>query len=93
MAGRTGRAGTGELSGVWCKRGPALADELTGEVVVPPGKKLEDLTHLADLCVDLLQQNNEQYSEVRLGGSQSSPHSDLTEHRPTARQTDRQPAK
>ncbi|KAF0293887.1 Calcium-dependent secretion activator 2 [Amphibalanus amphitrite] len=39
-------------------------DELTGEVVVPPSKKLEDLTHLADLCVDLLQQNNEQYSEA-----------------------------
>lgn len=43
-----------------------FTDELTGEVAVPPSKKLEDLTHLADLCVDLLQQNNEQYSEVRL---------------------------
>ncbi|XP_043234557.1 calcium-dependent secretion activator-like isoform X27 [Amphibalanus amphitrite] len=41
-----------------------IEDELTGEVVVPPSKKLEDLTHLADLCVDLLQQNNEQYSEA-----------------------------
>ncbi|XP_043234535.1 calcium-dependent secretion activator-like isoform X7 [Amphibalanus amphitrite] len=44
--------------------GSGVADELTGEVVVPPSKKLEDLTHLADLCVDLLQQNNEQYSEA-----------------------------
>ncbi|XP_037078601.1 LOW QUALITY PROTEIN: calcium-dependent secretion activator-like, partial [Pollicipes pollicipes] len=41
-----------------------IEDELTGEVTVPPSKKLEDLTHLADLCVDLLQQNNEQYSEA-----------------------------
>lgn len=29
-----------------------------------PGKKLEDLIHLAELCVDLLQQNNENYAEV-----------------------------
>ncbi|XP_015909587.2 calcium-dependent secretion activator isoform X8 [Parasteatoda tepidariorum] len=29
-----------------------------------PGKKLEDLIHLAELCVDLLQQNNENYAEA-----------------------------
>ncbi len=31
---------------------------------VPPMKKLEDLIHLAELCVDLLQQNEEHYAEV-----------------------------
>ena len=30
----------------------------------PPSKRLEDLIHLAELCVDLLQQNNEHYAEV-----------------------------
>lgn len=39
-------------------------DDLSGENVVPPSKKLEDLIHLADLCVDLLQQNEEHYAEV-----------------------------
>jgi len=29
-------------------------------------KKLEDLIHLAELCVDLLQQNEEHYAEVNL---------------------------
>lgn len=32
--------------------------------MVPPAKKLEDLIHLAELCVDLLQQNEEHYAEV-----------------------------
>lgn len=32
--------------------------------MVPPAKKLEDLIHLAELCVDLLQQNDEHYAEV-----------------------------
>ena len=31
---------------------------------MPPMKKLEDLIHLAELCVDLLQQNEENYAEV-----------------------------
>ncbi|XP_001604604.4 calcium-dependent secretion activator isoform X2 [Nasonia vitripennis] len=31
---------------------------------VPPSKKLEDLVHLATICVDLLQQNEEHYSEA-----------------------------
>ncbi|XP_070150920.1 calcium-dependent secretion activator isoform X2 [Polyergus mexicanus] len=41
-----------------------IEDDLSGEVCVPPSKKLEDLIHLAELCVDLLQQNEEHYSEV-----------------------------
>ena len=40
------------------------ADDLSGEGQVPPMKKLEDLIHLAELCVDLLQQNEEHYAEV-----------------------------
>ena len=32
--------------------------------MVPPSKKLDDLIHLAELCVDLLQQNEEHYAEV-----------------------------
>lgn len=42
-----------------------MIDERTGEVIVSPQKKLEDLVHLAELCVDLLQQNEEHYAEVR----------------------------
>ena len=30
----------------------------------PPAKKLEDLIRLAELCVDLLRQNEEFYAEV-----------------------------
>ncbi|XP_012259772.1 calcium-dependent secretion activator isoform X2 [Athalia rosae] len=41
-----------------------IEDDLSGEVCVSPGKKLEDLIHLANLCVDLLQQNQEHYSEA-----------------------------
>lgn len=29
-----------------------------------PKKKVEDLIHLAELCIDLLQQNEEHHSEV-----------------------------
>lgn len=32
--------------------------------MVSPSKKLEDLIRLAELCVDLLQQNEEHYAEV-----------------------------
>lgn len=42
------------------------AEDLNGESIVTPNKKLEDLIHLAELCVDLLQQNEEHYAEVRL---------------------------
>lgn len=41
-----------------------FVDDLSGEMTVPPSKKLEDLIHLAELCVDLLQQNEEHYAEV-----------------------------
>ncbi|GAB0088053.1 Calcium-dependent secretion activator [Sergentomyia squamirostris] len=41
-----------------------IEDDLRGEVIVPPAKKLEDLIHLAELCVDLLQQNEEHYAEA-----------------------------
>nr|CAD7587650.1 unnamed protein product [Timema genevievae] len=42
-----------------------LANDLSGEVIIAPGKKLEDLIHLAELCVDLLQQNEEHYAEKK----------------------------
>ncbi|XP_076236618.1 calcium-dependent secretion activator 1 isoform X2 [Calliopsis andreniformis] len=41
-----------------------IEDDLSGDVCVPPSKKLEDLIHLAEMCVDLLQQNGEHYSEA-----------------------------
>ncbi|XP_029833231.1 calcium-dependent secretion activator isoform X8 [Ixodes scapularis] len=34
------------------------------DIQTSPGKRLEELIHLAELCVDLLQQNNEHYSEA-----------------------------
>lgn len=42
-----------------------FTEDLRGEMMVPAAKKLEDLIHLAELCVDLLQQNEEHYAEVR----------------------------
>ncbi|KAK9758791.1 MUN domain [Popillia japonica] len=41
-----------------------IEDDLRGETMVPPSKKLDDLIHLAELCVDLLQQNEEHYAEA-----------------------------
>ncbi|XP_055857728.1 calcium-dependent secretion activator isoform X5 [Episyrphus balteatus] len=41
-----------------------IEEDLRGEMIVPPAKKLEDLIHLAELCVDLLQQNEEHYAEA-----------------------------
>nr|XP_018896820.1 PREDICTED: calcium-dependent secretion activator isoform X5 [Bemisia tabaci] len=41
-----------------------IEDDLNGENIVSPSKKLEDLIHLAELCVDLLQQNEEHYAEA-----------------------------
>ncbi|XP_017879299.1 calcium-dependent secretion activator isoform X2 [Ceratina calcarata] len=41
-----------------------IEDDFNGEVCVPPSKKLEDLIHLSEMCVDLLQQNGEHYSKV-----------------------------
>lgn len=48
-------------------------EDLRGEMMVPPAKKLEDLIHLAELCVDLLQQNEEHYAEVSLNEHLSLP--------------------
>ena len=42
----------------------AAAEEMVGEVVITPSQKLEDLIRLAELCVDLLRQNEEFYAEV-----------------------------
>lgn len=42
-----------------------IEEDLRGEMIVPSAKKLEDLIHLAELCVDLLQQNEEHYAELR----------------------------
>ena len=39
-------------------------EDVIGEVVVPPARKLQDLIRLAELCVDLLRQNEEFYAEV-----------------------------
>lgn len=41
-----------------------IVEDLRGETMVSPSKKLEDLIRLAELCVDLLQQNEEHYAEV-----------------------------
>ncbi|XP_046868262.1 calcium-dependent secretion activator isoform X2 [Drosophila willistoni] len=41
-----------------------IEEDLRGEIIVPPPKKLEDLIHLSELCVDLLQQNEEYYGEA-----------------------------
>ncbi|XP_018792537.1 PREDICTED: calcium-dependent secretion activator isoform X9 [Bactrocera latifrons] len=41
-----------------------IEEDLRGEIMVPAAKKLEDLIHLAELCVDLLQQNEEHYAEA-----------------------------
>ncbi|KAJ8980725.1 hypothetical protein NQ317_019220 [Molorchus minor] len=40
-----------------------IEEDLRGEAMVSPSKKLDDLIHLAELCVDLLQQNEEHYAE------------------------------
>jgi len=41
-----------------------IEEDMVGEVIVPPARKLEDLIRLADLCVDLLRQNEEFYAEA-----------------------------
>ncbi|GAB6021144.1 hypothetical protein CHUAL_003776 [Chamberlinius hualienensis] len=41
-----------------------IEDDLCGENYVSPAKKLEKLIHLSELCVDLLQQNEEHYAEA-----------------------------
>ena len=42
---------------------------MIGEVVLSPARKLEDLIRLAELCVDLLRQNEEFYAEVGLSAA------------------------
>ena len=44
----------------------SISEEMVGEVVITPRQKLEDLIRLAELCVDLLRQNEEFYAEVNL---------------------------
>ncbi|CAB4059885.1 CADPS [Lepeophtheirus salmonis] len=39
-------------------------EELIGEIIIPPSKKLEDLIRLTEHCVDLLRQNEEFYAEA-----------------------------
>jgi len=39
-------------------------EDMVGVVIVPPSRKLEDLIRLAELCVDLLRQNEEFYAEA-----------------------------
>ncbi|XP_072402890.1 calcium-dependent secretion activator isoform X7 [Diabrotica undecimpunctata] len=41
-----------------------IEEDLRGDTLVSPNKKLDDLIHLAELCVDLLQQNEEHYAEA-----------------------------
>ncbi|XP_022914758.1 calcium-dependent secretion activator isoform X4 [Onthophagus taurus] len=40
-----------------------IEEDLRSETIVAPNKKLDNLIHLAELCVDLLQQNEEHYAE------------------------------
>ena len=42
----------------------SISEEMVGEVVITPRQKLADLIRLAELCVDLLRQNEEFYAEV-----------------------------
>jgi len=57
-------------------------DDLSGEMIVTPQRKLEDLIHLAELCVDLLQQNEEHYAEVSIDHKFISFHTNLYEFQP-----------
>ncbi|XP_063856335.1 calcium-dependent secretion activator-like isoform X2 [Scylla paramamosain] len=41
-----------------------LQEDLSGENAVSASRKLDDLIHLAELCVDLLQQNEEHHAEA-----------------------------
>ncbi|XP_047519350.1 calcium-dependent secretion activator isoform X6 [Pieris napi] len=49
-----------------------IEEDLRGDTMVTPAKKLEDLIRLAELCVDLLQQNEEHYAEVYNAKSEST---------------------
>lgn len=41
-----------------------FADAESHDMCESPKKRLEDLMHLAELCIDLLQQNEEHHAEV-----------------------------
>lgn len=51
-----------ELKTVFCLLQSLLESLYNPETT--PKKKIEDLIHLAELCIDLLQQNEEHHSEV-----------------------------
>lgn len=38
--------------------------EIAQDIDMKPIEKLDKLTHLAEMCVDLIQENNEHYGEV-----------------------------
>ncbi|XP_023215890.1 calcium-dependent secretion activator 1-like [Centruroides sculpturatus] len=57
----------------------AKNEDENNEEPVESNKNLEDLIHLAELCVDLLQQNNEHYAEV---GAESAPKPDENNEEP-----------
>ena len=44
----------------------ALIAEIAQDTELSSSVKLQKLTHLAEMCVDLIQENNEHYSEVSL---------------------------
>ena len=50
-----------------------ITEEMVGEVVITPRQKLEDLIRLAELCVDLLRQNEEFYAEVNSTPYRNNP--------------------
>ena len=41
-----------------------MADDMGPDSSLAASKKLEDLIHLSEACVDLLQQNEEHHAEV-----------------------------
>ena len=57
---------TEELTFILAELANPPPEDLIGgcEIAVPPARKLEDLIRLAELCVDLLRQNEEFYAEV-----------------------------
>ncbi|KAK8375190.1 hypothetical protein O3P69_012656 [Scylla paramamosain] len=50
-----------------------IEEDLSGENAVSATRKLDDLIHLAELCVDLLQQNEEHHAEATLGNPSDPP--------------------
>ncbi len=49
----------------WCMHGFVSYEiESLNSEELPPEKRLEDVIHLAELCIDVLQQNEEHHAEV-----------------------------